>query len=156
LTVDKVYDYISDVLLPTITGQGNSQNKNVLSHYRITNFNHSTAWRWMRALGMRYNDRSKNYYVDGQKREDVVVSRNIFVKSYLRDEMRMYRWIQFSVQEAKEKGLDTESGYHYRSNTSEFFVEYHVDVNEITQKIGNSMRFGGNFSVRFPPHQKFY
>jgi hypothetical protein len=82
------------------------------------------------------------------------MSRNIFVKTYLRDEMRMYRWIQFTVQEAKRKGMDTDSGYHYRSETSELFVEYHVDVNECSQKIGNCMRFGGNLSVRFPPYQK--
>ena len=37
---------------------------------------------------MRYSDREKNYNVDGHEVEDVVTSRNIFVKEYLRGEWR--------------------------------------------------------------------
>jgi hypothetical protein len=49
----------------------------------------------MRALGMRYSNRIKSYYIDGHEREDVVMSRNLFVKEYLQEEMRMHIWLQF-------------------------------------------------------------
>jgi hypothetical protein len=129
ISVDKVHAYVTDVLLPNIGGKLYSEKKTLLSHYRIKNFNHSTAWRWMRALGMRYSNRIKNYYIDGHEREDVVMSRNLFVQEYLKEEMRMHRWLQFPLQEAVQLGLDIETGYHYKAETSDKFVEFHVDAN---------------------------
>jgi hypothetical protein len=74
LTVDKVYAYIRDFLLMKVSGKLQSEKSSLLKHYRIKDFNHSTAWRWMKALGMRYCERQNNYYVDGHEREDVVAS----------------------------------------------------------------------------------
>ena len=99
---------------------------------------------------MRYSNRIKNYYIDGHEREDVVMSRNLFVKEYLQEEMRMHRWLQFPLQQAVQLGLDVETGYHYKAETSGKFVEFHVDANERTQEIANGVKFGGNLSVRFP------
>ena len=36
----------------------------------------------------------KNFYVDGHKRPNVVKYREEYIKQYLIDEQRMYRWIQ--------------------------------------------------------------
>ena len=74
--------------------------------------------------------------MDGHEREDVVASRNIFVKEYLRGEMRMHRWVQFPIEEAIRHGLDMKSGIHYISRTSEKFIEFHVDANGVSQKLG--------------------
>jgi hypothetical protein len=48
----------------------------------------STAWRWMKTLGMQYNDRKKNYYVDGHERKDVVLSPWMFIKGYFAKEIK--------------------------------------------------------------------
>ena len=154
LTVDKVYVYVKDFLLTKVSGKLQSQKSSLLKHYRIKDFDHSTAWRWMKALGMKYSDRRKNYYVDGHEREDVILSRNIFVKEYLIGEMRMHRWVQLPLVQAIHQGLDIESGYHYISESSETFIEFHVDANDVAKKFGNGMNFGGNLSVRFPENEK--
>ena len=154
LTVDKVYVYVKDFLLTKVSGKLQSQKSSLLKHYRIKDFDHSTAWRWMKALGMKYSDRRKNYYVDGHEREDVILSRNIFVKEYLIGEMRMHRWVQLPLEQAIHQGLDIESGYHYISESSETFIEFHVDANDVAKKFGNGMNFGGNLSVRFPENEK--
>ena len=85
---------------------------------------------------MRYSDSQKNYYVDGHEREDIVASMNICVKEYLRGEMRMHRWVQFPIEEAIRHGLDIKSGFHYISETSEKFIEFHVDTNDVSHKLG--------------------
>ena len=73
----------------------------LLRHYGLYSLSMSTAWRWMKALGMRYCERKKNYYVDGHEREDVVLSRWIFIKSYFAKENRMHRWIQLDYIDAE-------------------------------------------------------
>lgn len=90
-------------------------------------------YNWLAALGFRYEPRRNNYYVDGHEKEATVQYRWKFVGRYLLDEVRMFRWIQMTIAEAKtyeEKGLVIEgSGYRYEDpNTGEPMVEYHVDT----------------------------
>jgi hypothetical protein len=76
------------------------------------------------------------------------------VKEYLRGKMRMHRWVQFPIEQAIRHGLDVKSGFHYISETSENFIEFHVDANDVSKKFGNCMKFGENLSVRFPEDEK--
>ena len=45
--------------------------------------------------------REKTYYVDGHEREDVVLSRWMFIKVYFAKENRMHRWIQIDYDHAE-------------------------------------------------------
>lgn len=90
----------------------------------------TTAWRWMRLLGFKYDTRRKSFYVDGHEREDVVAHRNAFCKNYLTVlEPRCRRWIQLPLSEAATiKTLDTDFGHHFYDIISdETRVEFHVD-----------------------------
>ena len=100
----------------------------MLAHYKLTSLSRSTVWSWMKVLGMKYDDRNKNYYVDGHKRPDVVFSRWIFVKKYLRRELRMHRWIQVSKEQLSELDIKLEGGYRYTNDTGEIMYEFHVDA----------------------------
>ncbi|GFH47857.1 hypothetical protein CTEN210_04333 [Chaetoceros tenuissimus] len=114
ISVEHVHTYIMENIFPSVADnfvdpcwEGNEDEEvriqitieDLFKHYNLKNFSHSTAYRWMIALGMRYCDRRKNYYVDGHEREDVVEARWRFVRNYLRDELQMHRWIQLSEDE---------------------------------------------------------
>ncbi|KAI2488670.1 hypothetical protein MHU86_6071 [Fragilaria crotonensis] len=101
-----------------------------LRAHRLKNMSFTTAWRWMRLLGFKYDTRRKSFYVDGHEREDVVAHRNAFCKNYLTVlEPRCRRWIQLPLSEAATiKTLDTDFGHHYYDIISdETRVEFHVD-----------------------------
>ena len=66
----------------------------LLKYYGLSTLCVSTVYRWMKALGMKYCPRKKNFYVDGHERKDVVKYREEYIKQYLKDERLMYRWIQ--------------------------------------------------------------
>ena len=71
----------------------------MLAHFKLKLLCRSTVWSWMKALGMKYDDRDNNNYLDGHERTDVVLSRwMLFVNKYLRRELRMHRWIQVSKE----------------------------------------------------------
>ena len=68
----------------------------MLAHYKIKSLWKSPVWSWMKALGMKFGERKKNYYVNGHEQLDVVLSCSVFVRKYLLRELRMHRWIQVS------------------------------------------------------------
>jgi hypothetical protein len=90
----------------------------------------STAWRWMRLLGFRYDTRRKSFYVDGHEWEDLVVNRTHFCKNYL-TELEPYccRWIQISTGDAMTlKDLDIGLGHSYFDIVgNEQRIEFHID-----------------------------
>ena len=126
----------------------------------------------MTALGMKYNGRKKNYYVDGHERPDVVRYRKHYILSYFKDEMFMYRWIQISYEEyvallpskeAHSNFFTSKIGYRYiDASTKEKMLEIHVDTfHSILDKYKKGQEnkyieehikteFGGNLSVRKP------
>ena len=174
LSVEKVYTYIDETIIPRIAsgfidrnqqewnkGTGDDEiqcltKKDLLKHYGLRNFGITTAWRWMRALGMRYDERRKNYYVDGHERDDVVVSRWIFIRKYLQREIQMHRWVQITEKEMQK--LDDNLinvGYHYvHPDTGESMYEFHVDANKSFQTFSHTTDYGGNLSVRKDPNTK--
>ena len=113
LSIEKDYYYINDFILPSIAVKKLEDGKvmrdevvqytklDLLRHYGLHSFSISTAWRWMKVLGMRYCEGKKNYYVDGHERDDVVLSRWMFIKGYFAKENRMHRWIQLDYSDAE-------------------------------------------------------
>jgi hypothetical protein len=101
-----------------------------LRAHRLETMSFSTAWRWMRLLGFRYDARRKSFYVDGHERDDVVANRIRFCKNYL-TELEPYcnRWIQVSISEAMTvKDLDIGLGHSYFDIIgNEQRVEFHID-----------------------------
>jgi len=118
-----------------------------------------TIYRWMKALGFRYEMRRKGYYVDGHEKPSTVAYRWSFCERYLAYEMRMFRWVQITLEQAKmleEKGeIVKGSGYHYLDPlTNTNMVEFHVDTCDALLTVGSTGEFGGNLSVRFPAGSK--
>jgi hypothetical protein len=105
-------------------------NDSFLQAHGLESVSFTTAWRWMRLLGFRYNARKKSFYVDGHEREDVVANRTRFCKKYL-TELEPYcnRWVQVSLSEATTmKNLDVELGHSYFNIIqNEQWIEFHID-----------------------------
>ncbi len=178
LTAEKVRDYVNDTIFPKMLSSildkndvglwdnGNSSReirsitmKELLQHYGLQSFSISTTVRWMKALGMSYNERKKNYYVDGHEREDVIISRWKFISQYLKREMQMHRWVHLTekeVQDLNERGtLIEDHGYHFTDeSTGETMYEFHVDAHHSFQQRCKDLEFGGNLSVRKDPNSK--
>ena len=113
----------------------NHDNQEVLTRlflraHRLENMSFSTAWRWMRLLGFRYDTRQKSFYVDGHERDDVVANRTHICKNYL-TELEPYcsRWIQISTFETMTvTDLDIRLGHSYFDIVgNEQRIEFHID-----------------------------
>ena len=174
ITAETVRAYIHETILPNIavtfinnnSGEWDDAEREVqsfsipqvLSYYGMKTLSIATTLRWMNALGMKYDDRRKNYYVDGHEREDVVLSRWKFISTYLRREVQMCRWVQVSGKKLKELMKTDDSilahhGYNFKNDKNESMWEYHVDSHKIFQEIGacveiDGVKYGGNLSVR--------
>jgi hypothetical protein len=46
-------------------------NRFLCACHRFEKMSFSTAWRWMRLLGLRYDTRRTSFYADGHEREDM-------------------------------------------------------------------------------------
>jgi hypothetical protein len=99
--------------------------------------------------------RRKGYYVDGHEKPSTVTYRWSFCECYLAYEMRMFRWVQITLEQTKELEEQGEivkgSGYHYIGPlTNANMVEFHVDMSEALLKLGDVGEFGGTLQVRCP------
>ena len=64
----------------------------------------STTRRYARSLGLSYIKSTKSFHVDGHENEDVIDYRqNKWLPMELRLELIQYRWLQFTLAEAREK-----------------------------------------------------
>jgi hypothetical protein len=91
--------------------------KKNLKHYRLSKVAMQTIYRWMKALGFRYEMQKKGYYVDGHEKPSTVAYCWFFCECYLAYEIRMFRWEQITLEQIKELEEQGEtvkvSGYHY-------------------------------------------
>ena len=114
----------------------------------------STTYRWMCAVGYKYSEQHKCFYVDAHERPDVVRYRIKFVHRYLNEyEPYMLRWIQVPIGKLKEifgsrtMLFDTSEfgatikkkeetlifdalmtrGLTYTNDSGDKFIEFHVD-----------------------------
>ncbi|KAI2490640.1 hypothetical protein MHU86_23939 [Fragilaria crotonensis] len=123
---------MSDTPQPADNDHNNQEvlNSLFLHAHRLEKMSFSTAWRWMRLLGFRYDTRRKSFYVDGHERDDVVANRTQFCKNYL-TELEPYcnRWIQVSLSEAMTiTDLDIGFGHSYFDIVgNEQRIEFHID-----------------------------
>ena len=160
---DRILGTIAASYIDTNLGEWDDDNGEIqsiskdelLAHYGYTKLSVSTVLRWMNALGMRYSERKKKYYVDGHERDDVVISRWKFISKYLRREMQMHRWVQLRAAEAQkyfhDGSLMEEHGFY---NAAQDIYEFHVDVHKDFQELCKSLEFGGNLSIRKDPRSK--
>jgi hypothetical protein len=113
----------------------------------------TTAWRWMKALGMTYVARTKTYFVDNHEDPKVVEYRNTFVRWYLTLELQMDVWIQITEEEVtrlqeEKKIAQGDIGYRYEEEGVPM-VELHVDTcQELRDEMNRTTTFGGKPSVR--------
>lgn len=167
--------HLNDTILPDLVKKHlNAQTRNrpataleslIIQCYNYQNngpgrkVSESTAGRWMKRLGFRYQSHQKSFYVDGHERLDVVLHRKAFTEEYLTElEPRCYRWLQVKKSEVetwkKEEKIpsDDNRGYHYKSVDDEEYVEFHADDYEFLHDMAKDLgyRYGGNLSVRMP------
>ena len=128
--------------------------KFMLEHCKLSSLSQSTVWSWMQALRMRFGERKKNYYVDGHEQPDVVLTRLVFVKTYLVRDLRMHRWIQVSPDDLVILDTVIDGGYKYIHDNGDTMYEFHIDAH---QKFADKMKateFGANLTVRKPKDSK--
>jgi hypothetical protein len=163
LTHQLAQTYMNDVLIPKLREKPRDKYSStqfiIMQRYEEKGISETTAWRWMRRLGFRYDNTKKTFYVDGHERPDVVVHRNWYTTEYLSVlEPRCFRWIQLSKRDAEKLKADhniettDERGYHYTDDNGVEMVEYHVDDYDFLHGLAKEMgyKFGGTLSVRMP------
>ena len=119
-----------------------------------------TVYRWIRRLGFKYQVRKKCYYVDTHEKPENQRYRKDFIRQYRKLEMRMHRWIQFTIQEfeticATNPTLREElnsPGFCYdpEGSGSNTHIEFHVDDHSLFQATTNNEHFGGRLSFLNP------
>jgi hypothetical protein len=67
----------------------------------LTKLNIPTVYRWIRKLGFKYQVREKCYYADNHQKPENQKHQKKFICRYRKLEMRMYRWIQFTLPNLK-------------------------------------------------------
>ena len=102
----------------------------------------------MHVVGFRYQNRAKQYFVNGHEKATSLEYRPAYTKRYLDLEVQArHRWIQFSIDESKilevQGYVTKDTGYHC-STSGVDMVEYHIDN---VGKMPN-VQYGGNLSVR--------
>jgi hypothetical protein len=144
-------------LLPQSAGTSvaelSQETKDYLHSYGLAKVSMATVLRWMHAVGFRYKNRSKHYFVDGHEKPETLAYRPVFTKRYLSHEVQAYRWIQLS--RVASKTLETQDlvakncGYPYVDPVTNIdMVEYHVDAipsDKVSSLVGP---FGAMLSVR--------
>lgn len=116
----------------------------------------TTVWRWMKAVGMKFTVRKKNYYVDNHEDPRVVQYRCKYVERYLEREIRCFCWIQKTAEEVEalqeqKKLPEGEIGFPYFDLEKDIaMVELHVDSCEAFLEEMKDTLFGGNLSIRKP------
>ena len=92
----------------------------------------ATVLRWMHAVGFRYENRSKHYFVDGHEKPETLAYQPVFTKQDIAHEVQAYRWIQLSLLSSKK--LEAQDlvakncGYRYVDPIANVdMVEYHID-----------------------------
>ena len=85
LSCENVAVYMREELFPSIyttyLSENNLHNNNpptlqqFLMDYGIKNVSVQTAWRWMRYLGYKYDERKKSYFTDKHESDENIASR---------------------------------------------------------------------------------
>ncbi|KAL7532560.1 hypothetical protein ACHAWF_008635 [Thalassiosira exigua] len=133
--------------------------KDILKENGLQTICPRTVYKWMEALGFKYEARRKHFYVDGHEKPEVKKYRKGFVKRYLEREVRMHRWLSLPAYEVRQMIADGEleenQGYQYTDSNGEQLIEFHVDDHETFIERGAQLHpFGGNLSVRKPAGRK--
>ena len=132
----------------------------LLQENQLTKLSMTTVFRWMSRLGFKYETRRKTYYVDGHEKPETKKYRKTMVSAYLKNELRMHRWLQLPLVEFKELegelDISIGNGHEYTDlETNIEMVELHVDAHPSFQvKMNETTEFGGSLSVRRPPNTK--
>jgi len=155
MSCEKLHDYIlthlvPDDLLPkwieslsdqdsqqVLAATAEEQKCMFLQAHRLSKLSLSTVLRWMGRIGMKYQTKSKSFYVDGHEREVVVRSRTTFVNKYLREwETRCLRFVRLSEEQLA--GIPNLSASDclcsYANDGTILFYEVHEDR---LHKLGN-------------------
>jgi len=155
-----ILDYLHETLIPKMMIDENITNKKkFLKKYGLTKLCPRTVINWLHALGFRYEEHRKNFYVDNHEDPATVRYRWKFVSRYLLMEKRSHRWIQIKKSEmlhlSKQYPVLLQVGCEYvNKETDVEMVEYHVDTIPEFQTRMENVKFGGNLSVRIPPGVK--
>ena len=55
----------------------------------------------MNKFGFKYSPGKSHFYVDGQKRHEIVEYRKGYITCYLKNKLRYQRWIQLPLQQVE-------------------------------------------------------
>ena len=175
-SIELIQKYFSTTLLPSLLTKYNETMRDEANespmemdefHFFILGMSYSeevslsTISRYLDCLGYCFDVREKTYYVDGHEREDVVKARVEYIKWYLANERRCYRWVQLKEDEAKsldaKKIVCLSDAYVYSTEDDVTMYEFHVDCaqKQLADYVSDELRArGGNLSVRKPPDDK--
>ena len=139
LSIELMHSYVHDSLIPATMkslGQAfdedttSNKKESYLRRYGLKCISMSTIVCWMHVVGFRYQNRAKQYFVNGHEKATSLEYRPAYTKRYLDLEVQAHRWIQFSIDESKilevQGYVAKDTGYHC-STSGVDMVEYHID-----------------------------
>jgi hypothetical protein len=114
-----------------------------------------TAYKYLRYLGYRFDERKKSYYNDGHEKPEQIQYRKRFIAEYFENELSCYLWVQVNKATAVELENDPKSPLP--KNISHEYVqegremrEYHIDAHySLKNHVHPTNReHGANLSIR--------
>ena len=175
LSASLLFHFLHEEALPALVEKKREELDNqqyskddLLVDHQLGKLTLRTVYKWMERLGFRYQPRMKCYYVDGHEKPEVIVYRRNFMRRYIEQEQRMFRWIQLPLLEVEamveagelQKGMGrqykgTTTGQRLTTDNTNDWVEFHIDDHPSFQKrMNETTEFGGNLSVFMPPNPK--
>lgn len=95
-----ILEYLHNTLIPKfMKDEEATDKKRFLKKYGLAKLCPRTVLNWLHALGFRYEEHRKNFYVDNHEDPATVRYRWKFVERYLLVEKRAHRWIQITKSE---------------------------------------------------------
>jgi hypothetical protein len=111
LSVELIMEYLHNTIIPNLvkqsTGVGPEEEayvsikKELFEQYGLKKLCISTVYRWMRALGFKFEVHKKGFYVDGHEKPATLHYRKKFISWYMNYERCMHRWIQLTKKRAR-------------------------------------------------------
>ena len=84
------------------TGTEPWSREELMRSFNLTNVGVQTAWRWLKRLGYTYQENKKCYFSDKHEDPRNIAACLVYIKKYLKLEIRAHHWVQTTEEKAIE------------------------------------------------------
>ena len=157
LTAEKLANYVRTELVVEIhqqhVSESNAQNPPLTAmtieefkrSVKIREFCVATAWKYMKFLLFKWDERRKTYYSDKHESEENVRAREEFTKKYMEYEKKSHVWIQLTKEQKEKLENDAKDpllpniSYQVDEDTFEFHIDSHPSFYDMEPQLSVRM-----------------